>query len=478
MPQTHSKSQDLIERVVKSSHDRHKKFVFSKPIKILAEGGILVKKLPEDHIVKNFLEDKNLDLSNNKPPERVYHSYDVKIEPNKSIEKSTPRVLIHQEEEREILDIHESNHELSLSNNNSKKELLAPEKVVKPLVSVVEDTEFESLDNAINKTKADIKATVNHDYQKPVFKKVEANALPEYKKQRVPVRPVQEDVKINNTQPSKKYEEFTSELDSFLSGEAKPQVDQVGGSSLAVRAEKTNNRTYSGATDSHKVQKGRVFVKIKELFWTIFLFILLITVLAGAFYYYKSLSSLEKGNTSYADAKVLGVSEISNVQTGGDFSPATLSKKNKDLTVKIDWLQTNFGNKVDTNGCLDNNICALDKDPDNDGLINIYEYNFGTNPNKNDTDGDGLADGDELFVYYTSSLAFNSDSEEDGDGYEISICKDPTKNINGKLLNSEKKLLESRTQKYKLHEPTISTLKAKGAVEKDISVGYVVLNCK
>jgi hypothetical protein len=43
-------------------------------------------------------------------------------------------------------------------------------------------------------------------------------------------------------------------------------------------------------------------------------------------------------------------------------------------------------------------------DPDNDGLINLAEYENGTNPHNSDTDGDGWTDGDEVLKYYTDPL--------------------------------------------------------------------------
>lgn len=46
-------------------------------------------------------------------------------------------------------------------------------------------------------------------------------------------------------------------------------------------------------------------------------------------------------------------------------------------------------------------------DPDQDGLTNLQEYQFGTDPNNADTDGDSLSDYDEIFVYGTDPLVSN-----------------------------------------------------------------------
>jgi parallel beta-helix repeat protein/predicted outer membrane repeat protein len=54
-----------------------------------------------------------------------------------------------------------------------------------------------------------------------------------------------------------------------------------------------------------------------------------------------------------------------------------------------------------------------DTDTDGDGLTDLEEYMYGTNPSDRDTDGDGLEDGDEIEIYGTNP----TDPDPDGDGY-------------------------------------------------------------
>ncbi|MFX0030624.1 MAG: LamG-like jellyroll fold domain-containing protein [Candidatus Hermodarchaeota archaeon] len=60
-----------------------------------------------------------------------------------------------------------------------------------------------------------------------------------------------------------------------------------------------------------------------------------------------------------------------------------------------------------------------ESDGDLDGLINVLEFNYKTNPHNNDTDNDRLIDGDEIHAY--SSDPLDSDTDEDGilDGEEV-----------------------------------------------------------
>lgn len=64
-------------------------------------------------------------------------------------------------------------------------------------------------------------------------------------------------------------------------------------------------------------------------------------------------------------------------------------------------------------------------DDDGDGLTNMEEYTWGTDPHNGDTDGDGLSDGDEVGIHSTNPL--NPDTDGDGipDGWEAQHGLDP-----------------------------------------------------
>ncbi|MEQ8677300.1 MAG: protein kinase [Aggregatilineales bacterium] len=64
-------------------------------------------------------------------------------------------------------------------------------------------------------------------------------------------------------------------------------------------------------------------------------------------------------------------------------------------------------------------------DPDEDGLTNAQENEFGSDPFNSDTDGDGLSDGDEVAL---GTLLNVVDSDDDGlsDGIEVELGTDPT----------------------------------------------------
>ena len=82
---------------------------------------------------------------------------------------------------------------------------------------------------------------------------------------------------------------------------------------------------------------------------------------------------------------------------------------------------------------LNATIDDSDLDPDEDGLTNIYEYNFHTKPQVNDTDGDLLLDGEEVFVYFTMPIFSDTDMDDLGDGEEVLIYGTSPTNVDSDL---------------------------------------------
>ena len=77
---------------------------------------------------------------------------------------------------------------------------------------------------------------------------------------------------------------------------------------------------------------------------------------------------------------------------------------------------------------LDPNTNDGDLDPDNDLLINIFEYGNNTNPQNPDTDSDGLLDGEEVNTHNTDPLLEDTDSDAMPDGWEVDNLLDPNTN--------------------------------------------------
>lgn len=89
--------------------------------------------------------------------------------------------------------------------------------------------------------------------------------------------------------------------------------------------------------------------------------------------------------------------------------------------LELNWLNYNPLDKdSDGNGIFDG-----DEDFDKDGLTNLEEVHYGTDPFLMDTDNDQLSDYEEIMVYHTDPL--NPDTDGDGviDGVEVSIGSDP-----------------------------------------------------
>ena len=173
------------------------------------------------------------------------------------------------------------------------------------------------------------------------------------------------------------------------------------------------------------------------------------------------------------------VAVTDNTMSGGNDTPASKSRVHTDNPPK-DWFKKSFVSPaIDSEGtCLVLETCGLDSDKDKDGLTTLQEYQFGSDPLNEDTDADGIADGDEVFVYYSSPTKKDSDLDTYKDNEEIVSCFDPNLNSPDTISNSRLATIGNNVSLKTLHEPTIKTLKAAGATQSDLnSKGTVSIKC-
>ncbi|MBX4191659.1 MAG: hypothetical protein KW804_02580 [Candidatus Doudnabacteria bacterium] len=137
------------------------------------------------------------------------------------------------------------------------------------------------------------------------------------------------------------------------------------------------------------------------------------------------------------------------------------SEQPQETTTKLPkpWLSQYFNTEV----CNDQKTCGDSADPEKDGLSNVDEFRSSTNPLNPDTDTDGLADGDEANIYKTDPNIRFTDRRETvaqnnwTDGVQIKNGYDPLTPALP-FTEARKKQIADDTVKFKLHEPTTTTL--------------------
>lgn len=167
-----------------------------------------------------------------------------------------------------------------------------------------------------------------------------------------------------------------------------------------------------------------------------------------------------------------------NSQTATTGTPAQKARKNSDSTIPAIWLTQKFGSSYVSGGvCQNMAICGDGADSDSDGLTNLQEYNYGTDPINNDTDADGIADGDEINVYSTDPTKKDSDGDGYEDNLELTTCYDPTIQANSKINSTRLAEITKNVQLNPLHRSTITILQRAGGTSADIQNGFVQNIC-
>lgn len=93
-------------------------------------------------------------------------------------------------------------------------------------------------------------------------------------------------------------------------------------------------------------------------------------------------------------------------------------------------------------------ISDADVDLDDDGLTNIQELTYGTDPLNTDTDGDGLSDYDEIYIYYTDPVLADTDGDTLSDSDDIKLGFSPLlQDTDGNgILDCDEKVMQTLTQ--------------------------------
>jgi len=189
-------------------------------------------------------------------------------------------------------------------------------------------------------------------------------------------------------------------------------------------------------------------------------------------------SSSSSSSTSTSSASVSSAATSS--ATDNSQTPAQLAKIRNSTSIPATWLSQKFSNNgVDATGvCINQNICGDSADPDDDGLTNIDEYNYDTDPQNDDTDADGISDGNEIFIYLTSPRLKDSDRDGVADFAELVACNDPIKMTTSKTEKARLDSFAQNTELKPLKATTIKTFNANGATKEDLTKGYIAAACQ
>jgi hypothetical protein len=188
----------------------------------------------------------------------------------------------------------------------------------------------------------------------------------------------------------------------------------------------------------------------------------------------------EQAPVSNPDLNKPKETKIDTTTTGGDNTPATKARVNSLSKMNTDWLKKKFVSPIiDESGtCIVLETCGDDADKDKDGLTTLQEFQFDTDPQNEDTDTDTIADGDEVFVYYSDPKKADSDDDKFKDGEEIAACYDSIVVADTTISTERLTAIGNNVSLKQLHEPTLKTIKSAGATQSDVnSKGVSTAKC-
>jgi hypothetical protein len=186
----------------------------------------------------------------------------------------------------------------------------------------------------------------------------------------------------------------------------------------------------------------------------------------------------QSSSSSRTSSVASSVSSTATSSTGQ--TPAAQAKIRNSTTLPADWLKQKFlNNGVDANTgvCQNANICGENADPDQDGLTNIEEYNYDTDPQNADTDGDGISDGNEVYIYFTSPRNRDSNGNSQNDFQDLAKCIDPITTPDAKMAQTRLQTITSNAQLRPLKDKTKATFRTSSATDDDILKGYIQAAC-
>lgn len=228
----------------------------------------------------------------------------------------------------------------------------------------------------------------------------------------------------------------------------------------------------------------------KFLTWLVVFIIVILLAVSGVLFFLSRNRSASTDTASTAPTSSdpnLASSSISSSESSSSSSttssaqetPAQLAKIRTSTTIPATWLSQKFSNNgVDATGvCTNQNICGDAADPDDDGLSNLDEYNYDTDPQNDDTDSDGISDGNEIYIYQTSPKLKDSDRDGVADFAELVACNDPIKMSTTKTEAARLDSYKQNTELKQLKAATIKSFNANGATASDLTKGYLEAPC-